>query len=118
MKFVKYLYLLAGISGLLILLPLYFADTSGISRLEFYYGFIGVAAAFQVLFIIISRDPIRFRTAMIPCILEKFGFAIPTFVLYSQNQIETNMFYGGIMDLILGILFIIAYFVTPKEKVQ
>lgn len=118
MKFAKYTFLLAGVYGILVLLPLYFADTSGISRLEFYYGFIGIALAFQILFIIISRDPVRFRTAMIPCILEKISFAIPAFILFSQNKIETNIFYGGIMDFILGILFIVAYFLTPKEKIQ
>ncbi len=117
MKFAKYIFLLAGVSGIIILLPLYFAGTSGITRLEFYYGFIGIALAFQILFIIISRDPVRFRTAMIPCILEKFGFAIPAFILYSQNRIETTMFYGGIMDFVLGILFITAYLKTPEEKI-
>lgn len=117
MKFAKYIFLLAGVSGIIILLPLYFADTSGITRLEFYYGFVGLALAFQILFIIISRNPVRFRTAMIPCILEKFGFAIPAFLLFTQSRIEATMFYGSVMDLALGILFIIAYFKTPEEKI-
>ena len=57
MRFAKYTFLIAGIYGLLALLPMYFIETRygvddppSITHPEFYYGFIGVAAAFQHLF--------------------------------------------------------------------
>ncbi len=120
MKIAKYLFLLAGISGVILLLPLYF-DKSGtgeaaVTRPEFYYGFIGIALAFQVLFIIISFDLTKYRPAIIPCIIEKLSFAVPVIILYFQNRVSNTIFYAGIMDLILGILFAVVFFQIPKRR--
>ena len=64
MKFAKWTYLIAGIYGLLILLPQYFLEVQNgidypppINHPEYYYGFIGIAVAWQIAFLIISRDP-------------------------------------------------------------
>jgi hypothetical protein len=81
MKFAKVVYWIAGIWGVLILTPLYFMfdaisrnDPPAITHPGFYYGFVGVGLAWQVVFIVIARDPVRFRTMMIPAMLEKFGY--------------------------------------------
>jgi len=65
MKFAKYKYLIAGIYGILILVPQYFLETKTgidypppITHPEYFYGFIGVAIVFQILFLVISRDPL------------------------------------------------------------
>lgn len=57
MKFAKWVYRIAGIYGLLILTPQYFLETKNgidfppaINHPEYYYGFIGVALAWQVAF--------------------------------------------------------------------
>jgi len=62
----------------LALTPLYFMfdligrnDPPPITHPGFFYGFVGIGLAWQVAFIIIATDPVRFRPLMIPCILEK-----------------------------------------------
>jgi hypothetical protein len=79
---------------------------------EYYYGFIGVAVAWQVVFLLLARDPARFRPLMIPAVLEKLSFGIPAIILYSQQRLSALMLGGGMVDLILATLFVIAYVKT------
>ncbi|HVG35438.1 MAG TPA: hypothetical protein VM911_20475 [Pyrinomonadaceae bacterium] len=121
MRFAKVIFLIAGIYGLIVLAPQYFLeDKSGrdfppaITHPEYYYGFIGVALAWQVLFLILSRDPVRYRAMMIPSILEKAGFGIAVIVLFLQHSVSPVMLGAAIIDLILGFLFALAYFKTAR----
>jgi len=123
MKFAKYLFLFAGISGLIMLVPQYFLEEKtgrdfppAITHPEHFYGFIGVAIACQVMFLIISRNPVRYRAMMIPAMLEKFSFAIAIAILFLQNRVAAMMFGLGMMDLALGLLFALAFFKTPKQE--
>lgn len=83
MKFDKTVFYIAGVYGLIVLAPQYFWEEkngsdfpTAITHLEYYYGFIGAAPAFQILFLIIARNPERYRAAMIPAMIEKFSFGI------------------------------------------
>lgn len=121
MRFARRLFLSAGIYGLLVLLPQYFLEEKNgrdfppaITHPEYYYGFIGVAAACQVLFLVVARDPARYRPAMIPAILEKASFAIAIIVLFRQNRVSPFMLGFAIVDLIWGVLFVLAYVRTEK----
>lgn len=116
MKFARWVFLIAGIYGLLALLPMYFlADRFGeqdppvITHREYYYGFIGVAAAWQVLFLLIAREPLRLRPAIIPAILEKLGYGIAVLILYARGDAPLGPTAGGVIDLVLAVLFAIAY---------
>jgi hypothetical protein len=85
MKFARYVFLIAGIYGLLVLVPQYFVEVAGVAPTialpEFFYGFLGVAIAFQLVFIIISTDPQKYRPMVLPSIVEKFSFAIAVAIL-------------------------------------
>ena len=112
---------MAGIYGLVVLLPQYFLEGKNgrdfppaITHPEYYYGFIGVALAWQVLFLIVSRDPSRYRQMMIPSVLEKASFGIAVVVLYLQHRVSVVLLGAGIIDLIFGLLFIVAYVRTGK----
>ena len=66
MVFARRVFGVAGIYGLLVLLPQYFTEAKTgadfpppITHPEYYYGFVGVAVAWQVLFLILARDPHR-----------------------------------------------------------
>jgi hypothetical protein len=116
MKFTKRLYLIAGIYGLIALLPLYFMEGKtgrdyppAITHPEFYYGFIGVALAWQLGFLTISRDPRRYRPIMPAAIIEKVSYGVATVVLYLQGRTGAMILGSGIIDLLFGILFLIAY---------
>ena len=84
MKFAKVVFVCAGIWGIGVLTPLYWlVDVSGrrygvpTEYPQFYYGFLSVAMAWQIAFLIIGSNPARFRMLMIPGILEKLGSRAP-----------------------------------------
>jgi hypothetical protein len=116
MKFAKYVFLIAGIYGILVLAPQYFMEAKtgidfppAITHPEYYYGFIGVALAWQVLFLILSKDPVRYRLMMIPSVFEKFSFAIAVIALYQQHRVSSFLLGFAMIDLLFGVLFIVAY---------
>jgi hypothetical protein len=122
MKFAKYTFWIAAIYGFLALIPQYFLENKigidnppAITHPEYFYGFIGVALAWQLAFIIIARNPVKYRMLMIPAIFEKLSFAVATSILFSQDRLAAQMFGAGVIDLIFGILFVIAYFKTPAK---
>jgi hypothetical protein len=121
MKFARYVFAAAGAIGILILLPLYFQlekagtdNPPAITHPEYYYGFIGVALAFQIVFLIIATDPVKYRPLMLASIVEKFAFVIPTFYLYTQGRVTGPILGGAALDLIWGVLFVASYFLVSK----
>ena len=69
-----------------------------------------MALAWQVAFFVIGSDPVRFRPVMIPAILEKLGFVITALVFYARGRISNADASAAWPDLILGCLFIVAFF--------
>jgi len=123
MRFAKVVFLIAGIYGLIVLLPQYFLEAKTgrdfpppITHPEFYYGFIGVTVAWQVFFLFMSTDPIRYRPLMIPSMLEKTVFIIPVIVLYLQHRVAALMLALASIDLVFGILFLTAYSKTSAKS--
>jgi hypothetical protein len=122
MKFAKIVFWVAAIWGVLIITPLYFmfnlisrTDPPPITHPGFFYGFVGAALAWQIVFSIIARDPSRHRALMIPSIFEKFSYCAAVFVLVGQGRMHaSDMVFGGV-DLLLGIFFVIAYLKTPPR---
>ena len=121
MKFAKIVFLVAGIYGLIVLLPTYFLEERvghdyppPITHPEYYYGFIGVAVAWQFVFLVLSRDPVRYRPMMIPSILEKASFGIPAVLLFLQHRIPAVTLGLAMVDAALGVLFVIAYLKTKQ----
>ena len=114
MKFARWTFLLAGVYGLLVLVPQYFIEASGtgpvIALPEFYYGFLGVAVAFQLVFIVISTDPQKYRALILPSLVEKFSFVIAVAVLVYAGRTSGQIVWGAAIDLVLGILFAISWY--------
>jgi len=125
MKFARIVFGIAAIWGLLIITPLYFMlnligekDPPPITHPAFFYGFVGVALAWQIAFIFIARDPIRFRPMMIPAILEKLVYSIPVIILVLQKRTNPTDLMFSATDLTLGALFLAAYLRTPRSVLQ
>jgi hypothetical protein len=117
MKFSRIIFAIAGIWGFLILTPLYFLldrigrmDPPPITHSGFYYGFVAVALAWQIAFLIIAADPVRLRPLMIAAMLEKFGYAATFIALYLQSSLTKGDLALGCIDLVFGMLFLVAYF--------
>lgn len=122
MRFAKIVFLVAGIWGLLVMTSLYFLfdsigrkDPPPITHPGFFYGFVGVGLAWQIAFLFISRDPVRFRPLMIPSMIEKFSYGIAVVVLVLQSRMHSSDLVFAATDLLLGILFVVAYLRTPTR---
>lgn len=116
MKLARWIFVIAGLYGVAALLPMYFQESMvaithppAITHPEYYYGFIGVALAWQALFFQLARDPLRFRPMMLPATLEKLGFGIAAVALYAQHRLAPVMLVGGFVDLLFAALFLLAY---------
>lgn len=121
-RFARRVFLFAGIYGLIVIVPLYFSESNiakqfppAITHPEYFYGFLGVTLSFQVLFIILSTDPVRYRPMMIPAMLEKFTYGAAAFILFTQQRIPRLVFGFATFDMILGLLFLLAYWRTDPQ---
>ena len=100
---------IAGIYGLAVLLPQYFMEERlgrdfppPLNHPEHFYGFIGVATAWQVAFLIISRDPARYRLMMIPGMLEKASFGLAAIVLVCCRAGSREPFWRSGLSICCG----------------
>lgn len=123
MTFARRVFTVAWIYGFASLLPMYVMEGWYMERLppalthpEFYYGFIGVALAWQVLFVLIARDPVRLRPAMLPAVLEKLGWGIAVPVLVLQGRAPGFFIPAAVIDLVLGTLFVMAWRKTAEGR--
>jgi hypothetical protein len=85
---------------------------------QFFYGFIGVTVAWQVAFLVIGSNPARFRTMMIPAMLEKFGYVLTLLFLDVQSRVSPLDAQAAIPDALLGILFVVAFLRTRISDVR
>jgi len=116
-------FLIAGVWGIVVLTPLYFLlDAIGrnypppVTHADFYYGFIGAAIAWQLAFLVIANDPVRFRLMMLPAMVEKFGYVATLTVLYGQGRLAVGQFAVCGPDFILGLLFVAAFLRTSPKR--
>lgn len=123
MRFARRVFGAAGVYGLLALLPQYFLEERigrdyppPITHPEHFYGFIGVAVAWQVLFFLIARDPARFRPAMPVAVLEKLAFAVPAMLLFASGRVPGAVLGFGLVDLLLAALFLAAWRSTRSTR--
>lgn len=120
--FAKRVFQVAGIWGLFILGLLYAAYLAGVEQMtvatshpHFVHGFFLLGIAWQVAFLIIATDPIRYRMLMLAAMLEKFPFTLAVLALYSNGDIPASVMGAGVIDGILGILFAVSYVITADS---
>jgi hypothetical protein len=123
MKFARLIFGAAGIFGVVVIGPMYFLEDRigqdtppAITHPEFFYGFVGLALAWQIAFLVIAVNPVRYRLMMVPSMLEKFTFAIAVVFLVFKNRAPASVAGFASVDLILGILFVIAYLKTAGPR--
>ncbi len=123
MKFARAVFLTVGIYGVLILTPIYFMEGKigretppAITHPEYFYGFLGAGLAWQVLFLVLSRDPLRYRVMILPSILEKVSYGIALIFLFAQHRLPLRVFTVGSMDWIFAALFVAAYVATRSDR--
>ena len=114
--FAKRLFLGAGIYGLAVIAPMFFLenpigtyDPPAITHPEFYYGFVCTALAWQVVYLMMSRDPLRLRPMLIAAIMGKAGFGISVYILFALGRLAARNLLLPSIDLVLAALFAWAY---------
>ncbi len=119
MNFARRVFLIAGIYGVLVIAPMYFLeerlgrdDPPPITHAEFYYGFIGSALAWQILYLVLSRDPQRFRPLMPVAIFAKLTFGIAAPILFAMGRASGTVTALASVDLLFAALFAAAYVQT------
>ncbi len=122
MKFAKIAFFVAGVWGVLVLTPLYFMfDAIGrqtppaLTHPQYYFGFLGVALAWQFAFFVIATDPARYRLMIIPSVVEKLTFVGAVIVLYLQRRIAPSETLPAIPDATLAVLFAISFAKTKSK---
>ena len=123
MKLARFVFGFAGVWGVLVLTPLYWmADAIGreypppITHSDVYFGALAVTMAWQIAFLIIAINPIRFRPIMLAAMVEKFGYVLTMLVLYRQGQIGLTQLAVSGPDLVLGVLFVAAFVASGDRR--
>jgi hypothetical protein len=121
MKFARRTFLLAGIWGLVVMTPMYFMfDTIGrqypppITHPDMYYGFVSVTWVWQIAYLVISTDPVRFRPFMLVGILAKSLYFATMSAVYASGGIQLSQLAAVTPDLVLAVLFAVAFVKTPR----
>ena len=124
-KFAQRVFWWSGVFGVVVLAPMYFLEARigrdlppPITHPEYFYGFVGLALAWQVLFLMLASDPLHYRPLMIPAVLEKLAWGVPVVALFVQGRLAVQTFAFGLVDLTLGVLFVIAYLRTAGSEMR
>ena len=114
--FARRVFFWSGIYGIVVLAPQYFMERTlgeafppAFSHPEQFYGFLGVALAWQFAFLLIARDVVRYRLFMLPAAAEKLLFACAVFVLYAHGRTAAFAAGAATVDFVLGMLFPLSF---------
>lgn len=116
MHFCRLVFLIATIYGLLVIVPTYFSeglvgrlDPPEISQPAYYYGFIGGALAWQIVYFLVALDPLRLRPFIVLSALAKLGLVVTVACLLYHGRVSWLFATPVMGDLVFGLLFLYAY---------
>jgi hypothetical protein len=125
MRFANWVFLIAGIYGLLIVTPMFFSEARmgddyppPINHPEWYYGFAGAALSWQLVYLLISSDPVRYRPLMLLGAIAKLAFFGVMIFLYLQERVAGGLVGLASPDGILAVFFLAAWLRTPAQSID
>jgi hypothetical protein len=121
MKLARCVFLTAGILGLLPVVPLAYAamvneqimlpDVGSASL--FFYGFVFQYVCWQILYIVLARDPVRYRPMMILAFLAQVIAPLyPAWLYLYGFRLWISIV---VVDLVLAMLFLVAFWLTGRK---
>lgn len=123
MSLARRVFFWSGVYGILVLFPMYFLEDRigrdfppATNHPEQYYAFLGVALAWQFAFLVIAKDPLRYRPLMVPAIAEKFLSAGAVVWLFAVQRVGGITVVPFAIDLGLGCLFLASYIRTAARS--
>ena len=122
MKIAKWIFRIAGIYGLVVMIPIAFSEKlieqmmpPAVNHPEFFYGFVLLNISWQVLYLILARDPVQYRLMMLPAFLAKASAPFALTLLVLQNRISTQWIPTAFIDGVFATLFLFAYWMTGRS---
>lgn len=119
MKFTKWTFRTAGILGLVIMVPLLFMERfieqifpPAVNHPEFYYGFVLLNIGWQILYLFLASDPIRFRPMMLPAFFAKASAPVALWWLFLAGRISADWVNTTYLDGVFAVLFLVSYWLT------
>lgn len=122
MRFARWVFTIAGVLGVLLIAPLFFLEDlmagprGPISHPDFFYGFVGVTLAWQLVYLVIGRNPAPYRPIMLLGALGKLIFAGSCWTLYAQGRAPIEVAYMASPDILLAALFVVAWAKTKPAS--
>lgn len=116
-RFARWVFRVAGLYGIVVVAPMFFFERQiapGITHPVFFYAWVSVALVWQILFVVLSTDPIRYRPMMLVSVLEKATAVIAIPWLYVLGRIGSPWLAVVAIDLTFGVLFLAAYWRTGR----
>ena len=112
MRFARWVFRIAGLYGIVVVAPMLFFERQiapGMTHPVFFYAWVNVDLVWQILFLVLSTDPIRYRPMMPVCVLEKATAVIAIPWLDVLGRIGSLWLGVAAVDLVFGALFLAAY---------
>jgi hypothetical protein len=113
-RFAKRVFLVAAIYGIVAVFPQYFMEAKlgidfppPLNHPEHFYGFLGIALAWQFAFLLIAKDVVRYRLFMLPAAFEKLSFGVAVLVLYAQGRVVALAAGAAVIDLVFALFFLL-----------
>lgn len=121
MVFARRMFLVAGIYGLLIISPMYFVenlvgrlDPPAVAHPEYYYGFLGAALAWQLVYFAMGHDPLRYRPLIPLAIFAKLSFVLSVIMLFGLGRASGLVVVAVLGDAVFAVLFGYAFLVLGR----
>ncbi|HET6970000.1 MAG TPA: hypothetical protein VFH92_02645 [Phenylobacterium sp.] len=122
MTFARRVFTWAAIFGFVMIAPLFVAEglverllRHALTQPQWYYAFAEVALGFQVVYLLIGRDPVRYRPLMPVCAITKFGFGVTIWTLAGLGRTDPFLGIAATPDLFWAGAFLLAYRATPRS---
>ncbi|HEY0566439.1 MAG TPA: hypothetical protein VGC88_12690 [Terriglobales bacterium] len=116
MRALKSLLAVCGIYGIVVLFPLYFLEgrigrdnPPAITHPEYFYGFVGIGLVWQLAILLVARDPLRYRSLLGLCVIEKLSFGIAGPVLAIEGRSPQSLVAFGAVDVLMAVAFAYAF---------
>jgi len=122
MKLVRWIFFSAGIFGLIPVISLAYSSLvskesilpDGTTTGLFFYGSAVQYICWQILYLFLSRDPLRYRSIMIPAF---FAIAItPFYPIWLYIYGFRPWIPITLVNLVFALLFVLAFWLTGRER--
>ena len=115
MRFARWVFRIAGIYGIMVMVPMLFMERQiarGVAHPVFFYAWISVNLAWQILFLVLATAPSRYRPMMLVCVLQKATAVVAIPWLYVLGRVGGMWLGAAATDLGFAVLFFVAHYMT------